>query len=591
MTHEPGASRSGKPFLSKAAPAFVLTLGFSVLLNLLVLTSPLYMMEVFDRVLSTRNLDTLLYLTLIALFAIAVYGVLDGVRLSILTGIAQWWEQRARPLLFSTVLAQVRSGNNESVGTFQDVSTVRQFLASPSVAPLFDAPWVPAFLAVIYLLHPYLGLFAIGAALALLTLAFINEIVTRKALRESSRMGSALSTETQQFLRGADLIEAMGMRRTLADRQLSAHASQLDTFGRAAHRGGMVSGMSKAVRFGVQVGILGLGAYLVVLGELTAGGMIAASIILGRALAPAEQLIGAWKTFVSAREAYGRVRGVLRAADTAHDRTLLPAPKGDLFIDNVSYIPTGGTHPIVNEVSMGVAPGTAVALVGPSGSGKSTLCRMIVGAIPPNSGKIRIDGAEIDAWHPEQLGRDIGYVPQGFELFQGTVRQNISRFTEATDKAVVEAAKLAGCHDMVLSLGQSYDSQVGDGGRFLSGGQRQRVALARALFGEPKLIVLDEANAFLDVDGEAALLRAIAAMRDKGCAVILVTHRPSLLGPIDKVAIMRDGKLTRYGPRDEILRELNVVRPTDAKPADAKPAHGKPDAANVPAARSGEAGS
>lgn len=546
------------------AQVVVIVLVVSVAINLLVLTSPIYMMQVFDRVLPTRSTDTLVYLSLIALAAVLVLGLLDGLRQSISVGMAQWWEQRIRPAVLDLALASARRGDPRPAGAFADIAAVRAAVAGPAIVPVFDAPWMPLYLAAIWMLHPMLGVTALAAAIVLAGLAFLNEIATRRLVAGNNQEQRSLDAEAQQFLRGADAVAAMGMATTVATRQFDGHAAQLRSFGRAGRVGGMIAGLGKGLRFAVQIAILGLGALLVLRGELTAGGMIAASIILGRALAPVEQLTGSYRTLISARQAHRRLKQLIASAPAGAEPMLLPAPRGEVRLEAVTYVPAGGGKPVVEGVSFTLEPGTALGLIGPSGSGKTTLCRMIVGAIAPTRGAVRIDGTEVGHWNPDQLGRAVGYVPQTLDLFAGTVRQNIARFTDAPDPAVTAAAELAGCHAMIAGLPRGYDTELGDGGRLLSGGERQRIALARALFGDPRLLVLDEATAFLDAEGEAALLQAVATLRLRGASVIVVTHRPSLLGPINKVAILQKGRLTAFGDRDAILKQLRLV--ADATP-------------------------
>ena len=554
--------------LRDAGAGLWLILLLSIVLNLLVLASPIYSLQLFDRVLPTRNLDTLIYLTAIVFGALLALGLFDAVRQIVLSTVANWWAECNRPLALDVALRASRDGAELGSDLFADMNAVRGFLSSPAVLPIFDAPWVPLFIAAIWLLHPAMGALALGAALVLFALAVIADIVSRGPSTQASQRQGQLDRAAGQFLRGADPIAAMGMHSTIAEQQRRLHSEQLAHAGRASARGAMVSGLSKAIRIIVQVAIMGLGAYLAVRNEMSSGGMIAGSIILGRALAPVEQMIGSWRTLIQAREANKRVMTVLRTPADWRSTVMLPEPRGKLEVRDLTYEPKGLGRPIVNAVSFAVEPGSVLAIMGASGSGKTTMCRLLVGALPPASGSVRVDGAEIKDWNPDQIGRAIGYVSQGFELFSGTVRDNVARFRpDATDEAVVAAATLAGCHEMISGLPLGYASLVGDGGRFLSAGQRQRVSFARALFGEPRLVVLDEANAFLDGEGEAALGRAILELRRRNCAVVLVTHRPALLGVADFVGLMRDGRIDALDKRDVILGKLGLLRgPMPAAP-------------------------
>lgn len=533
----------------------------SIFVNILILTSPVYTLEIFDRVLSTRNLDTLLYLTLIALFLTGLLGVFDALRQSVLSHIASWWTETNRPLAFAATLRFARQGAEPPTDAMSDIQVVRNFLSGQGAIPLFDAPWVPFFVVAIWILHPLLGALALGSAILLAVLALITDLIGRKSTIEAAAAQSLLDRSATNYVRGADPIAAMGMEATLTERQAAGQLRQTAVLQRAVTSGSTIAGISKAVRIAVQMLIMGLGAYLVVKLELTAGGMIAASIILGRALAPIEQMIGTWRTLVSARAANRRVAALLNFEEAKTDQLLLPSPRGEITARGLRYDIRGVPRSIINGVSIDLNPGTVTGLVGPSGSGKSTLCRLLVGSISPTAGSVRIDGADLKDWNPDQIGPAVGYVSQGYELFAGTIRENISRFRDdATDEEVVDAAVASGCHDLILRLPQGYGSQVGEGGRFLSAGQRQRISLARALFRSPKVLVLDEPNAFLDSDGEAALADTVTALKTAGCTLLIVTHRPGLLRVADRIAVMRDGRVEALDTRDVILQRLSAPR-------------------------------
>jgi PrtD family type I secretion system ABC transporter len=553
--------------LRDGAPGLWLILGLSIFVNLLILVSPIYTLEIFDRVLSTRSVDTLLYLTLISLFLIALLGVFDGLRQSVLSHIASWWTEINRPLAFATTLRVARSGGDLASDPLNDIQTVRTFLSSQSVLPLFDAPWVPFFVIAIWVLHPLLGALALASSLLLFVLAVITDVIGRRPTVEAAVAQSALDRSASNYIRGADPIAAMGMESTLTARQFAGQLSQTAVLQRAVASGSTIAGTSKAVRIAVQMLVMGLGAYLVVNLELTPGGMIAASIILGRALAPVEQMIGAWRTLIGARDANRRIAALLSLDEASVDQLLLPTPRGEVTARGLRFDIRNVPRPIINGVSIDLNPGTITGLVGPSGCGKSTLCRLLVGSANPTAGTVRIDGADLKDWNPDQIGPAIGYVSQGYEIFAGTVRENIGRFRDdATDEEIVDAAFAAGCHDLILRLPQGYASQVGEGGRFLSAGQRQRISLARALFRSPKLIVLDEPNAFLDTEGEAALADTVTALKAAGCTLLIVTHRPGLLRVVDRIAVMRDGRIEALDTRDVILQRLNAPRQSPPRP-------------------------
>jgi ATP-binding cassette, subfamily C, bacterial exporter for protease/lipase len=360
-------------------------------------------------------------------------------------------------------------------------------------------------------------------------------------------------------VRNADVVHAMGMQSAVVARH-DARQSEINAGSqRGAERSALITGASKAVRVGVQIAMLGLGAWLVTQGQLTAGGMIAAAIILGRALAPLEQAIGSWRSFTAAREAQGRIRSLLAAMPPAREPTALPAPTGRLEVEGVSLVLPGQDRPVLRTVSFALKAGSVMAVVGPSAAGKSSLCRLLVGSWGPSAGHVRLDRANLEHWRSEDRRRYIGYLPQGIELFGGTVRDNIARLGEASDEAVVEAAQRAGCHDMILRLPKGYDTEIGEGGAFLSGGQRQRIGLARALLGTPRLVVLDEPNSNLDQQGESALIAAISEIKQTGATVVLVSHRFAMMRVVDAIAVLRDDSLEKFGPRDQVLADLQTV--------------------------------
>ena len=534
---------------------------FSFFINLLMLVTPLYMFQVFDRVLASGRTETLIMLTVIAGFALLVFGALEAIRNRLVSRISLWLEKRISGDLISTSVRAQLMGSASGAQPLRDLNAVRSFVGSPSIFPLFDAPWVPVFVAVIWLLHPWLGVVALAGAVVLFSLALINELSTRALLTEANQLLVPAMNQTEAATRNADVVQAMGMMPGLLQRWNEQSETVLDRQQRAGDKAGLILGFSKFFRMFVQVGILGLGAFLVIRGELTAGGMIAGSILLGRALAPVEQAIGAWKNLIGARNAYDRLRNLMQAIPELPPTTKLPPPKGQLTVDRATFVPPGSTRPVLKQVSFEIKPGDVLGLIGPSAAGKSTLCRLIVGTWPPTSGHVRLDAADVYSWDRVDLGRYIGYLPQDVELFSGTVKENIARMMAASDEMVIEAAQLAGVHDLILHLPDGYQTQIGDKGAVLSGGQRQRIGLARALFGRPKLLVLDEPNSNLDQDGEAALMNAIVSMKQRGSTVIMVAHRPSIMMHVDKVLVMRDGAVEMFGERDQVLPKVLGPRP------------------------------
>ncbi len=549
-----------KEALSQVRRALVIVGAFSLALNLLMLTAPLYMFQVFDRVLGSGRVETLLLLTLIAGFALMTYGALEAIRQRLLARVSTWLSLAASDDLIDRSVRAATRGARFGGQPLRDLATIRSFLGGQGVTPLFDAPWMPIFLGVLFLMHPILGMLAVGAAIILFCLAVLNEVLTRKPLGEASGLQSTLLNQTDAAVANAEVLEAMGMTKGLVKRWMRQNAEVLTRQQAAADRSGMLLGATKFTRLFVQVGILGAGAYLVLQGQLTSGAMIAGSVLMSRALAPVEQAIGAWRQLVAARTAYDRLKKVIAALPDREPSIELPEPKGKLEVQGVVYAPPGAAKPILKGVSFALAPGEAMGMIGPSASGKSTLCRLLVGAAPPSSGSVRLDGAEMSQWDAEARGPYIGYLPQDVELFQGTVRDNIARLqSDASDADVVDAAQRAGVHEMILHLPKGYDTEIGPRGAQLSGGQRQRLGLARALFGAPKLIVLDEPNASLDQAGEAALQDSILKAKETGATVILVAHRPAMMKHVDKVLLMRDGQVEAFGPRDQVLAK--VMRP------------------------------
>ncbi|MGI8526479.1 MAG: type I secretion system permease/ATPase [Pseudolabrys sp.] len=531
---------------------------FSFFVNLLVLVSPIYMQQVYDRVLTTHHLDTLAYLSLFTVICLVFLALFDGARSYALTRIGRWWDETLRAEVLHAALHHSRISGRMASSAMSDLQTVRAFVGSPNILPFFDAPWMPGFLLIIAIIHPMLGAIGVGGAVILFGLAVINDVFTRKAAILTSERALRMNSFTATSLRHADVIHAMGMFKSISGRidKLSLEISEVTQV--ASDRTAVISAVTKAVRIGIQVAILGVGAFYVTRNELTAGGMIAASIILGRALTPVEQALGAWKSFISARISYARLSAMVAQAPDLESSTALPAPTGRLSAEGLVYALPGRQRPIVRNVDFRVPPGTVVAVVGPSASGKSTLCKLLVGSWFPSAGHVRLDGADIAYMDRDQIGRYIGYMPQSVELFGGTIRDNIARLGDATDEDVIEAAKIAGCHELILGMKNAYETDIGEAGSYLSGGQRQRIALARAVLRKPRLVVLDEPNSNLDNEGEIKLADSIKALKDAGSTVVIVSHRALLFTHVDAIAVMRDGALEKFGPRDEVLAELNT---------------------------------
>ncbi len=527
---------------------------FSFFLNLLVFVGPLYMLQVYDRVLASRNSLTLLFITAIAVFLLAAYAALEVIRSRLLVRTGILFDD----LLSGQVLQRAFRGYVRMPGAAysqapRDVDALREFVTGASILAFCDAPWVPVFIAVCFMMHFWIGVVALVGAVIIFVLALLNEVATRKPLKEASAVSVSANQYVSSSLRNAETVQAMGMANAILRRYSDLHLTTLALQARASDRAGLIIGSFKAVRMVLQVAILGVGAYLVILGQLSPGLMIAASIIMGRALAPVEGAVSQWKQFVAARASYARIKQLLINVPAMSDRMSLPAPKGDVSVERLIAAPPGSQVATLKGINFNVRAGEVIAVIGASGAGKSSLARALVGVWQPSAGTVRLDGAELSHWVPEELGPYIGYLPQEVELFAGTIAENIARFGDVQATKVVEAAKIAGAHEMILKLPDGYSTRVGEGGRSLSGGQRQRVALARALYGDPRLIVLDEPNSSLDQEGEKALSEAIQQAKAAGRTVIVISHRMSLLSIVDRVLVLVDGTVAAYDRPDVVL--------------------------------------
>jgi len=563
-----------------------LTIGaFSFVINLLMLTVPLYMIQVFDRVMTSRSEDTLLVLTLAALMAFAVMALLDLVRSRMLVRIGIWLEARLGGAVFTAALRPTSRYGGNSSQAVRDLAHVRGYLTGSGVLPLLDAPWVPVFVALVFVIHPALGVVALLGAVTLFAVAYVNELATRKPLAEANQAHAQTMAAVETMSRQGDSIEALGMGPALTKWWIARSGRTVAGQTLASDRAGSLTSLGRFLRMALQIGILGLAAMLVVREELSAGAMIAASIMLARALAPVEQAIGSWRQLINARTAFRRLKEVLNRAAAEPSRMPLPRPKGVLAVEDASYAPQGAEKPVFHALSVTVGPGEMLGIFGPSGAGKTTLARMLVGLAAPGRGRIRLDGMDVDAWPSDDLGRHVGYVPQSAELLPGTVRDNIVRFTGASPRRAIEAAKRAGIHELVLRLPAGYDTVVGGSNDLLSAGTRQRVALARALFRDPQLLVLDEPYSNLDAQGTEALMLALRQAKARGATIVIVAHRASILGQADKVLHI-EGGACRVIDKAALAR-LTVVTPTAAGPArpPEKPAEQPPkQAAERPAA-------
>jgi PrtD family type I secretion system ABC transporter len=525
---------------------------------MLFLTLPIYLMQVYTRVLSSRSEDTLLYLTIAALGAFAIFGFLSAVRGRLLLRISQKIDALLGEQVLTALMTRAADPKgDDSAQGLRDLALVRNFLGGNDMTVLMDAPWTPLFLAVIFIIHPMLGLVGAAGAVVLLLLAIANELATRKPLRSANSMAISTQGNVESSLRNAEVIQAMGMGGSILQRWSARNREVVDAQGRAGDRASNIQSFSRSIRMGVQIMMLAAGAFLVMKNELTMGMVIVPMLLLARALQPTEMAIGTWRSLVNARAAYGRLEKLLKDGPSANTAMRLPTPKGALTVERLVFTLSTIDKAILRGVSFVVEPGEMVGVVGPTASGKSTLARLLVGVWKPFAGSVRLDGADVSTWDHEDLGRHVGYLPQDVELFQGTVRDNISRLRDAEPEEIVEAARAAGVHDLILKLPDGYDTRIGRGGYVLSGGQQQRVALARALFGRPRLLVLDEPNSNLDSDGEEALIGALAEAKQAGTTCIIVAHRPAVLRHADKILQLRNGRVELFGDRDEVMAKLS----------------------------------
>ncbi|MBC7415110.1 MAG: type I secretion system permease/ATPase, partial [Herminiimonas sp.] len=531
---------------------------FSAIINLLMLVPSLYMLQVYDRVLPSRNDITLLMLTLMMLGAYLFMSALEFVRSFVLVRVGARLDMQLNKRVYTAAFEQnlKRSGGNAGQA-LQDLTNIRQFLTGNALFAFFDAPWFPIYLIVIFLFEPMLGIFALGGTVILVILAFVNEKVSKKPLSEANTMAIASSNLATNNLRNAEVIESMGMLPNLMHRWFKMHGKFLQLQAEASEKAGIVGAVTKFVQISLQSLVLGLGALLAVEGKITPGMMIAASILMGRALSPVQMVIGVWKQWASTRSAYERLSKLLTENPPRQAGMELPKPLGAISVEGVTAAPPGSPVAVLKGLSFAINPGDVLGVIGPSGSGKSTLARLLVGVWPSAVGKVRLDGADIFAWNKDELGPHIGYLPQDIELFGGTVSENIARFGDVDAEKVIQAAKRAGVHDLILHFPKGYDTVLGDGGGGLSGGQKQRIGLARAMYGDPSLIVLDEPNSNLDDVGEQALVTAVQDLRARGKTIVLITHRTSIIGTTNKLLLLRDGVAQMFGPTQDVINALN----------------------------------
>lgn len=538
---------------------------FSALVNILYLAPTLYMLQVYDRVMSTGGVMTLIFITVVIVLALGTLALLDNVRSRLLVRAGLRLDRLLAGEVLGRLISRARVGAGAPrVGqAMREFDTFRQALAGPGMLSLFDAPWTPIYLGFCFILHPLLGLVTLLGGVILVTLAILNERSVKPKLQKAGEAAAAAYMAQETAANSAEVVKALGMRNALVARQLTDRTVATDMQAQAAFAGGKYTGAIKFVRLALQSLALGLGAWLAIERQISGGAVIAASVLLSRALQPLEQVVGAWSGVVNGRQAFQTLVELFTQYPPEAPRTQLPAPKGLVQVEQVSV--RIGDAMILKGVSMSIQPGEVVGLIGPSGAGKTTLARVIAGAVPPDYGTVRLDGADLKDWESDRLAKYVGYLPQDSILFHGTIRDNISRFQAFTgvpaaeiDEKVITAAQAAGAHEMILRLPKGYDSMLGVGGRGLSSGQSQRIAFARAIYGEPAMVVLDEPNAHLDAEGEGALMRTLLGLKERGAAVLLVAHRTGILNAADKMVVLRDGAIEMFGPRDEIAARLQA---------------------------------
>lgn len=530
---------------------------FSAVINILMLMPAIYMLQLYDSVLTSRNEMTLLMLTLIVIGAYILLGALEYVRSFVLIRVGAKLDMKLNKRVYTAAFEQsLKQGDTNGGQALKDLTSVRQFMTGNALFAFFDAPWFPIYILVIFMFHPWLGIFALFGTSVLILLAYINEKISRKPLDEANTMAVVSTNMASNNLRNAEVIEAMGMLPNLQTRWNKTHGRFLNLQAEASEKSGIVTAISKASTVALQSLMLGLGALLVLENQISAGMMIAASILMGRAIAPVQLLISVWKQFGSTRSAYERLVKLLENNPARDPGMALPKPAGAIAVENVTAAPPGSKVPVIKGLNLSIAAGEVFGIIGPSGSGKSTLARLLVGVWPAAAGKVRLDGADVYQWNKDELGPHIGYLPQDIELFSGTVSENIARFGEIDADKVILAAKRAGVHQMILNMPEGYNTPLGDGGAGLSGGQKQRLGLARAMYDDPALIVLDEPNSNLDEIGEQALLVALMDLRKRGKTIVLITHRSSIVSVTDKLLLLHEGVAKLFGPTQQILAEL-----------------------------------
>jgi PrtD family type I secretion system ABC transporter len=547
--------------LRSSFPALAATFILSLFINVCMLVSPIYSMQVYDRVMSSRSVTTLVMLTVIVTVFLALYGVLEYARSGVLTRAGLRFEGILRRPLFNAMMrAELSPTHRLGAQAIRDAELLRETVSSALAPTLFDLPWTPVFITLCFLLHPMLGWVALLGGVVLFMLAVVSEKITKSRFEHAGRLSREAGMMVQAALRNGDAVRGLGMGDIVLDRWAGAQSAVVALHAEASERSSALVAVSKFTRMAVQAALLCAGAWLSIEQQISSGSIMAASIVMARALAPIEQTVAQWKRVLACRAAYSRLKRLFEATPAPRSSVSLPRPAGHLEADGIVVWPLGGNRPTVKGVSFSIQPGETIAVVGASGAGKSSLIKALAGVWPVKGGSVRIDGADYTQWDGIKLGKNIGYLPQDIELFSGTVAENIARLGEVDDEAVIAAAKLAGAHEVILRLPNGYDTPIGESGLALSGGMRQRVGLARAIYGNPALVILDEPNSNLDDEGDRALARALANLKAEKRTVVVVTHRPTVLASCDKMLVMAFGQVLAFGQRDDVLSRMRGNR-------------------------------
>lgn len=546
--------------LNACRQSFFAVILFSFFVNLFMLTVPIYLLQLYDRVIPNRSTETLIFLTIIAIAALITLSVLDAIRSSILMRMGAWLDRRLSSHVISgTVRRSLSKEKPSTVRVLNNLATLRNFCSEPTLINILDLPWAPVFTIVLFLLHPLIGSITLIGLILLSALAFLNEYLSRSLVKDSEASANKLSEYASSVIKNSDVIEAMGMRRNFLNQWNLKNEKSLANYAKTVSKTGWISTTAKFLRFALQISVVFSAAWLIMNDQLTGGAMMASVLLMRRAIAPMERAISSWKSVLRARNALKQVSDRLDIAPTLKSYPSLAEPSGSLTIERLTYAYSRKAKPVLYKINFEIAPGTSLGIGGPTAAGKSTLARLLVGIAKPTSGHVRFGGVDLTQWDSDELGPHIGFLPQDVELFAGTFRQNIARMEEGDVYAVIESAKIAGVHKMIMQFPKRYETEIGDGGAFLSGGQRQRIALARAAYRNPKLVVLDEPDANLDREGREALANAIEKLKEKGSMVILISHQSSMLKLTDNVFMLKKSR----AERDSKLTEKNSQPPTD----------------------------